>query len=92
VEGFRQRINKLLTFFKIMSTQTSEDDDIDVTTIAMTITKRQNQRCVGAAVHRRLHRSSMEDSVLYAIELFDFFDNEQFSAVTLELLPIISVT
>jgi hypothetical protein len=75
-----------------MSSQTSEDDDIDVTTIAMTITKRQNQRCVGAAVHRRLHRSSMEDSVLYAIELFDFFDNEQFSAVIHQSLPTMSVT
>lgn len=75
-----------------MSTQTSEDNDIDVTTIAMTITKKQNQRCVGAAVHRRLHRSSMDDSILYAIELFDFFDNEQFSAVTKLSLPTISVT
>ena len=66
-----------------MSSPNSQDDDIDVTAIAMTITKRQNQRCIGAAVHRRQHRSSMEDAIQYSIELYDFFDNEQFSAVSL---------
>ena len=67
-----------------MSSPNSQETDIDVTAIALTITKKQNQRCIGAAVHRRQHRSGMDDSIQYSIELFDFFDNEQFSAVSPE--------
>ena len=65
-----------------MAPSIAADDDLDVTAIALTITKRQNQRCIGAAVHRRLHRGSMDDSVQYSIELFDFLDGEQFAAVS----------
>ena len=65
-----------------MSSPTSQDDEIDAAAIALTITKKQNQRCVGAAVHRRRHRNSMDDAILYSIELYDFFDNEQFSSVS----------
>ena len=64
-----------------MAPANAVDDDLDVTAIALTISKRQNQRCIGAAVHRRLHRGSMDDSVQYSIELFDFLDGEQFAAV-----------
>ena len=64
-----------------MARTNTVDDDLDVTAIALTITKRQNQRCIGAAVHRRLNRGSMDDSVQYSIELFDFLDGEQFAAV-----------
>lgn len=59
----------------------SEDDDFNNVAIALTIVKRNNQRCVGAAVHCRQPRSSMTDEIQYSLELFDFFDNEQFSAV-----------
>jgi DNA mismatch repair protein MSH2 len=57
------------------------DDAVEGLYIALTIAKRQNQRHVGAAVHRRLHRTGMEDEVLYSIELFDFLDNEHFSNI-----------
>lgn len=62
----------------------AEDNDIDITVIALTITKKQNQRCIGAAVQRRQPRSNMQDPIQYSLELFDFFDNEQFSGVSLE--------
>jgi hypothetical protein len=74
------------------SSNSSQDEDINTTSIALTITKKQNQKCIGAAVHRRQPRSSMEDEIQYSLELFDFFDNEQFSAVSLTFQTLFYLT
>jgi len=55
------------------------EQEIGTVSIALTVTKRQNQRCMGAAVHRRRNRSGDDDMIQYIIELYDFMDNEQFS-------------
>ena len=63
-----------------MSSKTGQNDCIgDAVSIAITVCRRQNQRCVGAVVHKRHPRTSMEDNVLYSLELYDFMDNEQLS-------------
>jgi len=55
------------------------ESEIHTVSIALTVGKRNNQRAVGAAVHRRRARSGDDDPVLYTLELFDFLDNEQLS-------------
>lgn len=55
------------------------EQEISTVSIALTFSKRQNQKCIGAAVHKRRQRSGMDDPILYVIELYDFMDNEQFS-------------
>ena len=55
------------------------ESEIHTVSIALTVGKRNNQRAVGAAVHRRRQRSGEDDPVLYTLELFDFLDNEQLS-------------
>lgn len=49
--------------------------------IAVSIVRRQNQNHVGAAVHKRLNRGSMDDKKTSSITLFEFMDNEQFSSL-----------
>jgi DNA mismatch repair protein MSH2 len=58
----------------------SEVEEADgLQSIALQISKKQNQRCIGAAVRKRVHRSGLEDEILFSIELYDFMDNEQYS-------------
>ena len=54
-------------------------DEFDSQAIALAISKKSGQITIGAAVHKRRNRTGMDDEILYSIELFDFFDNDQFS-------------
>ena len=52
------------------------DEDFDTSYVAVSITKKQNQRFIGASIHRRLIQNKEKS---YVIELIDFIDNEQYS-------------
>lgn len=50
--------------------------------IAVNISKKANSRRIGAAVLKRVNRSSMEDEVSFNLQLFEFFeDNDHFSSL-----------
>jgi len=66
-------------------------DQIDAPKCAIAIARRNNQRCLGAAVLRRLpnnQTSEIPNPVCWGISLYEFYDNEQFSNVDGFLLSI----
>lgn len=66
----------------------SEDEDIDKQVVALTIGRQQSQRCIGAAVYRRLLRSGYDDETYFSIDLYEFLDNDQLSNLDAFLLKI----
>jgi DNA mismatch repair protein MSH2 len=46
------------------------------------------QRCIGACVRRRVPRAHDEDSTQWALELYDFLDNDQYSNLDSFLVQI----
>lgn len=61
---------------QIMSDDTGETADVYC---SIQHESRGGQRSVGACVRRRVARSHEEDTVQWALELYDFLDNEQYS-------------
>lgn len=53
------------------------DSDNDNSICAIQITKKGNQKYVGAAVRTRLRRKGLDDQITWSLELFDFLDNDQ---------------
>ena len=49
--------------------------------VAVNVVRREKKITVGAAVHKRVARASQEDPVQYSLELYEFLDGEQFSAL-----------
>lgn len=63
------------------------DDTAEVTCAIIAATK-AGQRHVGACVRRRIPRANDEDTVQWALELFDFLDNEQYSNLDCFLVQV----
>jgi len=57
----------------------SQGSDIESPVCAVQVVKKGGQKRIGAAVRSRCQRKSMEDNILWKIELFEFADNDQFS-------------
>jgi DNA mismatch repair protein MSH2 len=63
----------------------SHSDEFDGPSIAVHIVKKQNQRLIGACVHRKVHNEIVEETsqhsgrtYAFELELFEFIDNEQY--------------
>lgn len=67
-----------------------ENDDIIINhqNLAISICKKNNQRLIGIAAHKRLHRTSVDDPICASITLYEFLDNEQFSVLDALLVQI----
>lgn len=62
------------------------------TTCAISLTRKEKKITIGAAVHKRIPRSGMEDQKLYSIDLYEFMDGEQFSALDVFFVQLGSCT
>ena len=65
----------------------STDEAAEVTCAIIASTK-SGQRHVGACVRRRIPRANDEDTVQWALELYDFLDNEQYSNLDCFLVQV----
>jgi DNA mismatch repair protein MSH2 len=57
-------------------------------TVAVSYVRREKKITVGAAVHKRIPRSSMEDEKQFSIEVYEFLDGEQFSSLDAFLMQV----
>jgi len=68
----------------------NNDDNIILNhqNLAISINKKNNQRLIGIAIHKRLNRTSNDDPISSSITLYEFLDNEQFSVLDSLLIQI----
>jgi DNA mismatch repair protein MSH2 len=57
----------------------SELLDENRTICSLNFVKSGHQKLVGAAIKRRLNRTSLEDDILWSYELYDFIDNDRYT-------------
>ena len=57
------------------------DADSPVPSVAVSFTRKDKQRVVGAAVFKQIPRAGMDDEKQYCLELYEFLDSEQFSSL-----------